>query len=223
MGSKGIRSESGYTMIEMMVAIGLFAIVSTSFYSVLFAVTRGSETAQSVSRTSQEARLGFNRMVRDTREGSAIVDADANSFTVRVDFDADGSISLFPATNSQGDYEELTYEFVAAQELVTLNDEVLMRDVDCAEAAGGGCVEVFSYSSNRLDYDWDRNGVTSWEELNDAPSHGVIGVGDGDVPPQLDGSELSLLSNVTFSLAVAGATDDPSTRFFAEAQLRNQR
>ena len=223
MDFKKVGSESGYTMVEMMVAIGLFAIVSTTFYSTLFAMSRGSEKAQAMTMTSEEARLGFNRMVRDTREGSAIVGADQNSFTVKVDFDADGTISLFPDTNSQGDYEELTYEFKPAQEIVTLNDEVLMRDVDCAEAAGGGCIDVFTYSSNYLDYDWDRNGVTSWVELNDAPLHGVIGVGDGDNPPVLDGPELSLLSNVTFTLAVAGSQDEPSTRFFAEAQLRNQR
>jgi prepilin-type N-terminal cleavage/methylation domain-containing protein len=221
--SKRLRSAAGFTMVETLVAIGLFAVVSTAFYSVLFATSRGSETARGVTRTSEEARLGFNRMLRDTREGSSLTRAQPNSFTVRVDFDADGAIALYPDTNSQGDYEELTYEFKPAQEALTLNDEILMRGVSCVESSEGGCLDAFAYSSNRLEYDWDRNGVTSWEELNDAPSHGVIGVGDDDNPPELDGPELGLLSNVTFTLAIAGAEDDPSTRVFAEAQLRNQR
>jgi prepilin-type N-terminal cleavage/methylation domain-containing protein len=201
------RGDAGLTMTELLVAIGIFAIVSTSFYSVLFAVQRGSEDARRVASVSEEARLGFNRMVRDTREGLELTAASANEFTVRVDFEND---DLGP--------QDLTYKKTGNE--IQLNNETLMEGVDCIRQSGSCVQDVFRYTSNRLEFDWNGDGVTSWEELDAsaAPSHGVIGVGNND--GELN-DELAFVSDVMFALEVSNG--DSNGDLIASAQLRNRR
>lgn len=203
------RDESGFTLVEMLTAIAIFAAVSVSFYQVMFSVVRGSDDAQSVANVSEEARMGFNRMVRDTREGQEITAASPTSFTVRVDYEND---TLGP--------QMLT--FSKSGSALLLNGEVLMRGVDCLRQTDGGpcSQDVFTYSSNQLEYDWNRDGVTTWQELDDSadPSRGVVGVGNND---DILNQELSLVSNVTIAMTVDSGR--ASGRLIAEAQLRNRR
>ena len=93
-------SENGFTLIETLVAITLFSVVSISFYSVMLSGSRGADTTRSVVRVAEEARFGLNRMVRDTREAQVMAEADEDSYRVQIDFDEDGTIQTFPATNS---------------------------------------------------------------------------------------------------------------------------
>lgn len=217
------RSEAGYTLVEVMVTMLIFAIVSTAFYQLLFNVARGTRSAASVSRTSEEARLGLNRMVRDTREGREIesVSTDHNSYNVAVDYNADGVITPWPDSNSSGDYEDLTYSYDSNTEQIRLNGELLMSGVSCIPdgSYASGCKPIFDYSSQRLEFDWDGNGITTWQELDDAasPSHGVVGVGnDNDL---LDEAELPFISSVSYNLRVTRG--DSSQNFYSRAQLRN--
>lgn len=201
--------ERGFTLIEMLVTMAIFSVVSVSFYQLMFSVVRGSDEAQSVAAVSEEARMGFNRMVRDTREGQALTAATPDEFTVRVDYEND---ELGP--------QLLTFKWNGQD--VLLNGEVLMRGIDCLRPAEEApcSQDVFTYSSNELAYDWDLNGVTSWEELDEASdsSHGVVGVGNND---GILNSEISLLTDVTFALSVTSGNSDG--RLFAQAQLRNKR
>jgi hypothetical protein len=170
-----------------------------------------------VTKVSEEARLGFSRMVRDTRQGRALVAATDTSYTVEVDFDGDGAIAVEGTPNSQGDYEVLTFTFSKTANTVSLNGEVLMRRVQCV--VDSDPCGPFTYTSNRLEYDWNNNGITTWLELDAAPTKGVIGVGNGN--GVLDSKELPLVSNVTYELKVVER--DSSTDYIAEAQLRNLR
>jgi prepilin-type N-terminal cleavage/methylation domain-containing protein len=211
-------NEAGYSLIETLVAISVFAVLSTSLYLVLFQVTRGSTKARDIAKISQEARLGFTRLVRDTRQGFVVMAGDGNSYTVSVDFDGDGAIDT-SGPNSQGDYEVLTYSFRESDGTVRINGEVLMRAVDCLRRPNGTCYPAFDYGSGRLEYDWNRDGVTSWQELDGAPSHGVVGVGNNN--NVLDDGELPDVSQVSIALRLEGETD--TTDFSSVAQLRNQR
>lgn len=214
-------------MIELLVAMSVLGIISISFYSLLFSATRSASTTKSVAGVSEEARLGFGRMVRDTREGRRITQAEVlssptgmSSFTVEIDFDSSGTIEPYPTVNSQGDFEELEFAFDGNRKVVWLADpgEILMRDVECIDD-GSGCKPVFDFSSSRLEYDWDSDGVATWQELDEAPVHGVIGVGNNN--DTLDNGELPFISNVTFQLKIVEA--DSNNEFYAEAQLRNVR
>lgn len=218
--AQGSRGERGFTLIEVIVALTVFSAASAGIFGMMVSATGGSETARKIAGVSEQARLGLNRMVRDTREGSAIdwVSADLNSFEVHVDFDGNNMITPLPGTNTLGDVEELTYAFDPASRTLRLNGEVLVRGVECARDAGGSCIPAFSFGSNRLEFDVapTKDGVASWQELDQAPATYGVGNGDGQL-----NWELPLISNVAFALRVE---DDTAARdFYAEAQLRNQR
>lgn len=210
--------ERGFALVEMLVMLTVFSVLATGVYGVMLSMSSGSEKARSVAGISEQARLGFNRMVRDTREGERIdyVAPDLTSFEVHVDFDGNNVITPLPGTNALGDLEELTYSFDAGTKTLRLNGEVLMKGVECVTDAGGNCLPPFSFGSNRLEFDADKNGVTSWQELDAAPATYGVGNGDGNL-----NWELPLISNVSFRFRVKdGAVEND---YFAEAQLRNQR
>lgn len=213
-----LGDERGFTLVEMLVAMTIFSAVGTGIFGVMLSATRGSETVRRVAGVSEQARLGLNRMVRDAREGTVIdsVSADLNSFEVHVDFDGNNMITPLPATNAYGDVEELTYKYDTETKTLRLNGEVLVRGVECARDAAGACVPAFSFGSNRLEFDTDKNGVASWQELDQAPATYGVGNGDGQL-----NWELPLISNVSFALRVQDGT--AKRDFYAEAQLRNQR
>lgn len=226
--------SAGFTLIETLVAIALFSVLGAGFYAVMFSQVSGSERTRSVARITEEARLGFNRMVRDTREGSAIGAADGcvqadmqtgDCFNVKVDFDNDG---IFENPNGDGDYENLTFSHNDDDDTIDITvcsatgcvTEVLIDGVE-PSAAGD---PVFSFSSNLLRYDVGTvpgatpgNGVTEWQELDAAL--GDVGNGNQD----LDAGEWPYLTNVSFSFQISGEEAGERTQFNSEAQLRNLR
>ncbi|MGH2729592.1 MAG: hypothetical protein ACRDJI_03175, partial [Actinomycetota bacterium] len=131
-----------------------------------------------------------------------------SSYNVKVDFDGDG---LYENPNQSGDYEDLSIFFDPGAGTITLNGELL---VDGIEKVPGK--DLFSYSSNRLEFDSNGDGVTTWGEL-DMATDSTVGNGNG----LLDGAELAYISSVNLALRVTKG--DESSDFYAEAQLRNRR
>jgi prepilin-type N-terminal cleavage/methylation domain-containing protein len=213
------NNEQGFTLVETLVAIALFAVISVGFYQVLLSVVDSSELTRSVVDVSEEARLGFNRMVRDTREGQSLLSASSTAYEVQIDFNGNGVIEPTPSSVG-GDYEVLDFRFDSfpnGKGVIRLNGEVLMRGVDCLGKVNGvgTCKhDVFSYESNRLEYDANGNGVTSVAELDQVSE---LGNNNGI----LDGAELAYITSVNIRMQVTEGEAKES--FFAEAQLRNQR
>ncbi len=214
-------SEEGFTLVETMFAILLFSLVSVGFYQVMFSGVRASDTTKSLVDVTEEARRGLNRMIRDVREAAWLTAASPTSFTIMVDFDTDGA---FADGGPMGD-EIVTYTYDATAQEITLNGEPLVSGISPVGAA-----DVFSYTSNRLEYDWGGgaggapDGVTTWREINDAscPAHNVAGVGDCDSSPTApDAAELNYLTSVHFSFEVT--SDERSKAFYGEAEMRNRR
>lgn len=215
---KRLEDESGFSIIEILVAVLLFSVISIGFYQVMISSVRGSETTAEVASISEEARSGFNRMLRDAREADSLDAASSTSFTIWVDYDADN-------TRDYSSYEYLRYTFSEADGTITLaaldsssnvsSSAVLVRGVEKVD----GTIDVFDYASNRLEYDHNPNdGVTTWEEI-DTPPAGVVGVGDRD--GTLDSAELTYLSNIQIRFDVR--VEERETEFYGEAQLRNRR
>ena len=251
--------EQGYTLVEVMVAITLFAILSIGFYQVMFSGVRGSDTTRNVARISEEARLGLNRMVRDTRETGGhcfgtsatvcgLVRAEPDRYWVEVDYNGDDVCTSpvngrCPLDYAQNEYLQFRYDATAGTITVaSLNadgsvqvdgageplEEVLVEGVEQidpdGEAGPQPPVEVFTYTSNYLEYDVSGDGITTWQEI-DNPPPGINGVGDRDTAlDDLDDDnarEVAFLSNITYSFRVRAA--DRVTNFYGEAELRNRR
>ena len=214
------KDERGLTIVELLIAISIFSVVSASMYTLVFSLRRSSEQTRSIAQVSQEARRGLNRMVRDTREGDAIVAIDNDlsdnraSYTVQVDFDANNAITT-SGVNGSGDAEQLTYEFNRSAKTLTLNGEILMRGVDCLST----CVP-FTYSSSRFQYDWNADGIVTWGELDEAgcAARGSFAVGNCDLTLNVEMSEVGL---VDYAFKVVDGTSTES--FYAQAQMRNKR
>lgn len=211
--------EGGFTLIELLTVMALVAVLSVGFYQVMFSGTTSSDTTRSVVRISEEARLGFNRLLRDTRETLLLNTASANSYEIWVDFDGNRTPE---DPNSAGDFETLTFAWDPANNVITLNGEVLVRGVDCVRLANGTCErDAFSYLSNQLQYDTNSDGVTTWQELDAAgcpPTQ--ASVGDCDTPAVLD-VERGAITNISYAFQVTSA--DRTSAFYGEAQLRNRR
>ncbi len=203
--------EAGFTLVETMFAILVFSVISVALFQVLISQQRGVDATRTVTRLTDEARLGFNRMVRDTREGDALTAATATSFTVKVNYDGNG---VYENPTAGGVYEILTYAYDAAAATITLNGSVLMTDVYPITPGAN----IFSYSSNNLEYDWGGDGLTTWLDVDQAVSHGHAGVGDNS--GTLTAAEVPYLTSVAFSLEVGGGTQ--ATPFYAKAQMRNR-
>ncbi len=211
-------SEEGFTIAELLVAMLIFSLISTTFMMTMLNGNRGAETAQNVVQISEEARLGLNRMIRDTREADEIVEAAPDRFRVLVNFNNDTSGSpptpLYENPNPGGSYEDLIFEYNAAEEMILLNGEVLLEGV-----LPNGTDPIFEFTSNVLEFDWNADGLVTWDEIDVAssPVHGVVGVGNNNAT--LDDGEWPFLSGVRFSLVLR--SEDRSQEFVGQAELRN--
>ncbi len=227
------RTQQGYTIVEVLVAVVVFGIVTTGLYQVLTAQAGVADRTRSISHIADEARLGFNRMVRDVREADAItwVGPSGNEFTIQVNYDGN---AFYENPNSQGDDEILTYTYDPVADTITLcnatdhtgcnssNTEVLMSGVETI-----GSTPVFTFTSNNLDYDWGNDaggapdGVTSWREIDEASdpaTHNIVGVGNDN--GVLDGAEFPFLT--TLSLAIKQTDGERATDFNSRVQMRNK-
>lgn len=236
------EQEHGFTLVETLVSIMLFSILSVGFYQVMFSGVEGGETTSDVARISEEARIGLNRLLRDTREAGGhcfsaasptcgLVTASPTSYSIEVDYDGDGTVDYADNEYLRFDYNSgagtITIAALDATGNVISGPEVLISGV--SQVPDGR--PVFDYSSNYLQYDWKNeagattpDGVTTWEEI-DRPPPGVNGLGDeddrlddlGDNNPR----EIFFISEVNIAFRVSSG--GRSTEFFNQASLRNRR
>jgi hypothetical protein len=202
--------------------MGIFSIIATTFWMVALSAARGSRTTREVAGVSGEARLGLNRIVRDTREAEKIIATSGNEYTIEVDFDFNGTPVPAPSTNPQGDYETLTYAYDPSNNVIELNGQLLMRRVECIGGAAGCTANpIFTYTSNHLEYDWNADGTTTCLELDAASTHAVVGVGNNNGLCDSPILEFPYISNVRYAMVVTDG--NAQSTFRSEAQLRNQR
>ncbi|HEX2196479.1 MAG TPA: prepilin-type N-terminal cleavage/methylation domain-containing protein [Actinomycetota bacterium] len=222
--------EGGYTILEVLVSLFLFSVVSIGFTGVMMSGARGTDVTRRNVRLSEEARLGLNRIVRDVREaGWVALPGSApggvyTSFTVKTDYDGNGVYgNSAGAATAESNYEVVTYAYDAASKTIAVTAEGFPTEtlVKGVEPIPGKA--VFSFTSNRLEYDWNSDGVTTLVEVNqNACSQGGNNLSlDSACNSTLSDKELANLSN--FALAVEVNSDGADTEYFAEAQLRNRR
>lgn len=212
------HAQDGFTLVEILVTMLLFSIASTAFYQVVFSGNRGSQTATSVIRVSEEARAGLNRMIRDTRQAGALTLATDDGYAVQVDFNGDETIAATGTTNAAGDYERLTFVVVGDKLYIEACDQ---SNLDCGNqksvlvdgVSRNGTTPYFSYSSNRLEYDCNNNGQTTMTEL----LTGTCYVPSGLSPTVA----LTQVTDIDYSFVVTSG--GRSSNFLSHAEMRNLR
>ena len=213
--SERSETDHGFSLVEILVAITIFAGLGTALLTAVLSTSRASETSRTSNDLNEEARVVLNRMSRELRESSRIVsvtnpagptfNADADSsITFEVDFDGDAVIEPTAA-----DPEVLTYTYDRSERQLILS-------------AGGSSVPVLAanveyfrlgYAARvtdaRLQYDGlvspatgcattssAPDGLLDWTELDAEPSMTV-----GNCNRQLD-TELPLIASISIDLTV---------------------
>lgn len=211
--------EEGFTLIELLVTILLFAIVSGAFYQVVFAGSNASNVTRDVVRVSDEARLGLNRMIRDTRQADQLTLATTTGYAIVVDFNGDGSIAQAPTKNTAGDYEQLS--FVVSGTNLYIEACSAVQGLDCGQdktilvkgVSQVGSRPFFSYASNRLEYDCaPADGIATQAEVQNIACN-ITGL----TPSQV----LAALSDVVYAMEVSSGGS--SSEFYTHAEVRNLR
>ncbi len=59
------KSQSGFTMVELMVSVAIFVVISTAIFSLLGNSQKQFRTESQLLGTFQEARIGLDQIVRD--------------------------------------------------------------------------------------------------------------------------------------------------------------
>ena len=218
---RSATDDRGFTLIELLVGAALFALISVAFFQVMIATRDASQTTRDVTSISGEARLAFNRLVRDTREATLVRNISTSSYQVWIDFDGDRVEDAAPV-DLAGSHEVVTYSWNSVQKTISITSgtttEVLLRGVDCVRTVPTVCAHpLFSYASSRLEFDTDGDGLTEVAEMDVAPG----GIGDNGGQSIPNGLEQGLVDIVAFSLALTQG--DATSTMYAEAQLRNKR
>ncbi len=237
MGRDG--DESGFTLIEFMVAMSLMVVLLTVSITMVKIATGAVATTQQQQNLNEEARQAINRMSRDIRQASTVLTAvnpDGAGFSttglvaVRFasDFDGDGCIGGVGASclaYNPSNPEDITYCFEPStrQLYVIDNGAVGVVPVTAASTScsGGqpllaGDVSAFklSYRSNAYRNDLNpSDGVTTWTELDEA------GVPDGNNNGALD-VELANVDSVVLNLTMKVGGHQQLYR--TQVDLRNQ-
>jgi prepilin-type N-terminal cleavage/methylation domain-containing protein len=183
-------AESGFTLVEMLVAASLFLVLNLFTMTAVLGNARVTDSARDAADINQEARLLLNRMSRELREARAVSTATNPGVfghtTPYATFDPDGDSSVtfevdFNGNNTiepnAADPEVITYAYDRDEEQVLLQ-------------AGGQTLSVLAahvtaftmrFTSRQFAYDGTVDGVkdnvVSWEEL-DADPEGVRGNGN---------------------------------------------
>jgi prepilin-type N-terminal cleavage/methylation domain-containing protein len=207
--------DAGFTLVELMVAIGIFLLLTTMVLSSVVSISKASTDVRQFTNINEQARIAVERLTRELRQAQEIravilpaaVGGDT-SLTFGVDFNGNGAVDDVVA-----DPEVLTYRYDAAHQRLTLtaNDETgtaITRPILSEE------VSAFSldFRSSLWQYDSNGDGVTDWTEL-DAAS----GVGNNN--HVLDAPELAKLDLVVITLSVLEGTHRQT--YQTQVSLRN--
>ena len=235
----GRRDESGFTLVEMLVAIVILGALGTVFLSTVLGAQTSAKGTSSEQDLNEEARLALNRMAREMRQASALTevrnpdgaDYDSSaitSVTFTADFNGDGCIDGTTSTvgvvcqaYNASNPETLTYCWdpsASVRQLYLIPGSLTGASCQVSGAlpilAGQVTSFKLSYRSNEYLYDADGDGITTWTELDDA------GPPVGNNNDALGQPELTNVDSVVIALTVS-ASGQHAQAYTTQVDLRN--
>jgi prepilin-type N-terminal cleavage/methylation domain-containing protein len=211
-----VRRDAGFTLIEVLVAMGLTSVLGTLVLGSALAMRNDTEALRAGSDLQDGVRLATERIVRELRQAGSIdqVDlpqhpGDPTAITFWADFNGNGVRDL-DAT----DPEVLTYRLIPGSGQLTLTVDDA-RGVAVTTPILATNVTGFDIDQHSSLWQYDRNGdgVVSWQELDVAPS-----LGNNDGKP--DGRELPRLDSVIVAITVQDGSHSQTYR--TQVDFRNQ-
>lgn len=219
-----MRRDEGISLVEVLVAMGLFGVLGTLLLGFAISTSRVTDDTRKLSGVNEESRLAMERFSRELRQANEILSftlpaspaTDPIAMTFWTDFNGDGLQDL-----SATDPEVLTYRWDPTNHRLTLtaNDPsgtavtrpVLASNVSAFTLALSS--SLWEYDHEHLDGSAGSDGTTSWQEIDEyAP------VGDHDGVP--DPLELNLVDLVSVSMTVL---DGPHRQTYtSQVDLRNR-
>lgn len=209
--------DSGVSLIEVLVAIGLFGVLGTILLGLAISTGSITDDTRQVADIAEETRQGMERMSRELRQASKIADVslpspsapnDITRFTLLADFDGNGCI----AANAT-DPERLTYVWDPVPKELTLTATVGNQQYSKLLLAAKVSNFEVELDSSSWEYDQNQNGTTTWQEL-DASS---IGNHDPDVFSEAELNHIDVVH-----LAMTATDGSHQIRYATDVDLRNQ-
>lgn len=153
--NKTKSSKDGFTIIELMIALAIFSLVSVTLYTTVMSITR-TTTAQNAAATAQQnGRTIMGLIVSELRvagldptglANAGIVQADTTTIQFTTDLNMDGKIG----SDQSDQNENITYTFVTGCGLVRI-DPVITSDPNFADEIECGGGELIISENNLLD------------------------------------------------------------------------
>jgi len=173
------QQQNGFTLVELLVAVSIFAILMTMIGTALASAARSVDNSKQLNEVNEEARLAIVRMSRELRQSRSIESVTqlsdgsgfASAITFDVDFDGDGYIEATAA-----DPEVLTYRYRTdlsgagnGQIELTANDAAGTATV---RPVVSGHVSDFHIElrSSLWGCDGNGDGITTWQEIDTSTS-----------------------------------------------------
>lgn len=120
----------GFTLLEVMVVVGISAFIMAVMYGTLTTARRSWLTADALITVRQDAQLGLDNMVRELRLASfATVSADNRTVNFRtpIDADGDGFVDLIPSTSTVIYGAENNAGWSIEYQIDTVNNQIIRR------------------------------------------------------------------------------------------------
>ncbi|MCA1839674.1 MAG: type II secretion system protein J [Actinomycetota bacterium] len=218
--SKRMRDDAGFTLIEVLIAMFLFAILTTVLFTVVLSSANTLTSIRTTTDLNEEARLVMNRMSRELRESENIIsvtnpdgpsfDPNATSTAITFDVDFNGNGLIEP---NASDSERLTYNYDRP------NRRLLLQTSSQTLPILANNVEAFklTYTSRNYDCDQNKDGTVTWLEVDQAPSPCPASAGNSN---SLLDVELNNINSLTIELTVLTGAKQQDYR--TQIDLRNQ-
>lgn len=189
--------DSGFTLVEMLVAFLLFGVLGTILLSTAISSRDALRATQESHNLNEEARVALNRMARELRQARELTAVSApdgtTSLTFWVDFDGD---SAQDTTGS--DPEVLTYTFDGKRIVLSATDSA--GNVIASPVLAGQVTDFkLDYFSSDYRRDCNHDGATNWRELD---AYTVTCTARAASDGKLDASELAEIDAVQIEFSV---------------------
>jgi prepilin-type N-terminal cleavage/methylation domain-containing protein len=211
-GTDAGAHDAGMTLIELLVAMSIFALLASLALASVISISRANEDTRKLTTVGEETRLGMERLTRELRQASAIkavtlpqAPNDVTRFTIQVNWDDNPCINAAAA-----DPEQVTYVYDPTTDVLTMkatghDDAPLL-----ATKVTGFDVQL---RSSAWQYDTNLDGITTWQEL-DASS-----IGD-QLPYHFTSVELANIDLVHLTITTKDGTHQID--YTTDVDLRNQ-